>query len=263
MKKKIISGIIICLVLLSSYLITSATSDEVGLQSKKQNSEVTVTFKVSKVDDGLDAISGKIVYDKSKLEFVKIEEGDARWQKPSYNDNSGKFTLLISSETIYEACDAIKITFKVKENETASTAVTISEIVGATSKDETITLKDVTTTIDLGSDTDGDGNNNEIEENTNTVDGDGNNNEIDDNTNSMDDDNLDDNTNSIDTNTVDDDNNQNYTNIISGNTDDIANGKLPQTGEKATGYAFMGIIIGLIIASLILLIKQIKINKRR
>lgn len=263
MKKKVISGIIICIVLLSSYLIANATNNEADLQLKKQNNEVTVTFKVSKVDDGLDALSGKIVYDKSKLEFAKIEKGDAKWQEPSYNDNSGKFTLLINSETIYEACDAIKITFKVKENAIGSTAVTISEIVGATSKDETITLKDVTITVDLGNDTDDGGDNNEIDDNTNTVGGDENNNEIDNNVNSIDDGNSDNNTNSVDTNTVDDDNNQNTTNIISGNTDNIADGKLPQTGEKITEYVIMAIIVVLIIVSSILLIRQRKINKIR
>lgn len=283
MKKKIISGIIICIILLSSYLIVNATNNVTKLQPNKQSNEVTVTFKVSKVDDGLDALSGKIIYDKSKLEFVKIEKGNSKWQEPSYNDNSGKFTLLINSETIYEACDAIKVTFKAKENASGNTSVTISEIVGATSKDETITFKDVTTTVDIGNDSD-DENNNEIDDNTNSVD-DGNNNETDDNTNSVDDDNneTDDNTNSIDgdnsnsenSNTVDDDN-QNITdeddsnnvndestendisNNLYGNNDNVADGKLPQTGEGISGYIVIAVAIILIIISINLILKQKK-----
>lgn len=261
MKKKIISGIIIFIILLSNYLIVNATDNVMSIQPQKQNNEVTVTFKVSKVEDGLDALSGKIIYDKSKLEFTKIEKGDTRWQDPSYNDNSGRFTLLINSETIYEACDTIRIIFKVKENATGTTSITMSEIVGATSKDEAINIKDVTTTVDLDSETDNDGDNNEEDDNTNTVDdNDDKNNEIDEE-NSIDNDNLTNNTISNDTNTTDD-NNKNNTNIISGNTDNIADGKLPQTGEKITDYIIMGIIITLIIISTILLIKQKDIKKR-
>ena len=269
MKKKIISGIIICIILLSSYLIVNATNNVTKLQPNKQANEVTVTFKVSKVDDGLDALSGKIIYDKSKLEFVKIEKGNSKWQEPSYNDNSGKFTLLINSETIYEACDAIKVTFKAKENASGNTSVIISEIVGATSKDETITFKDVTTTVDLGNDSD-DENNNETDDNTNSVD-DGNNNETDDNTNSIDGDNS----NNENSNTADDDN-QNITdednsnnvndestendisNNLYDNNDNVADGKLPQTGEGIGGYIVIAVAIILIIISINLILKRKK-----
>lgn len=259
MKKKIISGIIICTILLSSYLIVNATSSVTNLQQRQQNNEVTVTFKVSKVDDGLDALSGKIVYDKSKLEFVKIEKGNSKWQEPSYNDNSGKFTLLVSSETVYEACDAIKITFKVKENVTGSTKVTISEIVGATSKDEAITLKDVTTNINIEDNPGDDGNNNEIDDNTNIIDGNGNSNEINNNTNTVGGNDSNNNT----TNTIDDNNNQNKENTISGNIDDIADGKLPQTGEENTKYIIIGMIIVLVIIGIILIYKQKEIIRRK
>ena len=237
----------------------NATSSVTNLQQRQQNNEVTVTFKVSKVDDGLDALSGKIVYDKSKLEFVKIEKGNSKWQEPSYNDNSGKFTLLVSSETVYEAFDAIKITFKVKENVTGSTKVTISEIVGATSKDEAITLKNVTTNINIEDNSGDDGNNNEIDDNTNIIDGNGNSNEIDNNTNTVGGNDSNNNT----TNTIDNNNNQNKENIISGNIDDIADGKLPQTGEENTKYIIIGMIIVLVIISIILIYKQKEIIRRK
>ena len=237
----------------------NATSSVTNLQQRQQNNEVTVTFKVSKVDDGLDALSGKIVYDKSKLEFVKIEKGNSKWQEPSYNDNSGKFTLLVSSETVYEACDAIKITFKVKENVTGSTKVTISEIVGATSKDEAITLKDVTTNINIEDNPGDDGNNNEIDDNTNIIDGNGNSNEINNNTNTVGGNDSNNNT----TNTIDDNNNQNKENTISGNIDDIADGKLPQTGEENTKYIIIGMIIVLVIIGIILIYKQKEIIRRK
>ena len=66
------------------------------------------------LDKGLDALSGKINYDKEKMEFVKIETGNEKWNKPSYNNENGKFTLLINSETITEKNEAIVSTFKVK-----------------------------------------------------------------------------------------------------------------------------------------------------
>lgn len=70
------------------------------------------------------------------MEFVKIETGNEKWNKPSYNNENGKFTLLINSETITEKNEAIVITFKVKENVTGDVTISIVDLVGATSEDK-------------------------------------------------------------------------------------------------------------------------------
>ena len=77
------------------------------------------------------------------------------WNKPSYNNENGKFTLLINSETITEKNEAIVITFKVKENVTGDVTISIVDLVGATSEDKKINWDGLTATVKV------DGNNNE------------------------------------------------------------------------------------------------------
>ena len=154
MKKKIILGIMICITLICVSFTVNASSNETGLQAQENNNNITITLKLPKVEDGLDALSGKIEYDKEKLEFVKVESANSKWQKPNYNDESGKFTLLISSETVKEEGEAFKIIFNIKENATGKTTITFSELTGATSKNEKITLENITTEVNINNNSD-------------------------------------------------------------------------------------------------------------
>lgn len=129
---------------------------------KNTDNTVVATLTVDVLDKGLDALSGKINYDKEKLEFVKIETGNEKWNKPSYNNENGKFTLLINSETITEKNEAIVITFKVKENVTGDVTISIVDLVGATSEDKKINWDGLTATVNVdGDNNEQNGNNNE------------------------------------------------------------------------------------------------------
>ena len=162
MKRKFIVGIISFVLVLFSALNVHAVNNTVYLNVvKNTDNTVVATLTVDVLDKGLDALSGKINYDKEKLEFVKIETGNEKWNKPSYNNENGKFTLLINSETITEKNEAIVITFKVKENVTGDVTISIVDLVGATSEDKKINWDGLTATVKV------DGNNNEQNGNNN------------------------------------------------------------------------------------------------
>ena len=156
MKRRFIVGIISFVLVLFSALNVHAVNNTVYLNVvKNTDNTVVATLTVDALDKGLDALSGKINYDKEKLEFVKIETGNEKWNKPSYNNENGKFTLLINSETITEKNEAIVITFKVKENVTGDVTISIVDLVGATSEDKKINWDGLTATVNV------DGDNNE------------------------------------------------------------------------------------------------------
>lgn len=250
MKKRIILGIIIC-ILLSSCLIVNAASNGASLQVEKNEKTITVTLKLPAIKDGLDALAGKIEYDKSKLEFVEVKKVNEKWQEPSYNNNSGKFTLLINSETVKEANDAIRFTFKIKANVTGNTKITISELTGATSKDEKVVLDSVNAVIEISNgSTDGgnsgNGDNNNIIDGGNTENGDNN---ILDGGNSGNNNNI---TNEENKNNV---YNNNITNGKNNSVDNIAQGKFPHAGKSLTGYIVVIVAI-LAIFSIVLVFKQ-------
>ena len=104
-----------------------------------------ITLNLPKVENGLDAFSGKIDYDQNKLELVKVKQVSKKLKTPEYNENNGKFILLINSKTINESVDAVCFTFKVKENIKGDTTVKVTELTGATSKNQKINLDDVQT----------------------------------------------------------------------------------------------------------------------
>ena len=163
MKRRFIVGIISFVLVLFSALNVHAVNNTVYLNVvKNTDNTVVATLTVDVLDKGLDALSGKINYDKEKLEFVKIETGNEKWNKPSYNNENGKFTLLINSETITEKNEAIVITFKVKENVTGDVTISIVDLVGATSEDKKINWDGLTATVNVdGDNNEQNGNNNE------------------------------------------------------------------------------------------------------
>ena len=75
MKRKFIVGIISFVLVLFSALNVHAVNNTVYLNVvKNTDNTVVATLTVDVLDKGLDALSGKINYDKEKLEFVKVKE---------------------------------------------------------------------------------------------------------------------------------------------------------------------------------------------
>ena len=145
MKRKIISVITTFVLILSSHFSMIYALDKPHLNLNEKEDSVEVTLNLPKVENGLDAFSGKIDYDQNKLELVKIKQVSKKLKTPEYNENNGKFILLINSKTINESVDAVCFTFKVKKNVAGDTTVKVTKLTGATSKNQKINLDDVQT----------------------------------------------------------------------------------------------------------------------
>ena len=145
MKRKIISAITAFVLILSSHFSMIYALDKPHLNLNEKEDSVEVTLNLPKVENGLDAFSGKIDYDQNKLELVKVKQVSKKLKTPEYNENNGKFILLINSKTINESVDAVCFTFKVKENVKGDTTVKVTELIGATSKNQKVNLDDVQT----------------------------------------------------------------------------------------------------------------------
>lgn len=292
MKRKFIVGIISFVLVLFSALNVHAVNNTVYLNVvKNTDNTVVATLTVDVLDKGLDALSGKINYDKEKLEFVKIETGNEKWNKPSYNNENGKFTLLINSETITEKNEAIVITFKVKENVTGDVTISIVDLVGATSEDKKINWDGLTATVKVdGNNNEQNGNNDNNEGNNDNNDGNntGNNNENgnigdgnnsgenEDNNGNINNDNNGENegnneNNNTNNGNIEDSNNIGNNNSGNGtnnngdkkpskNEENLAPGKLPQTGNNVFIY-IITIIVSVIVIILAVLYIRSKIIK--
>lgn len=147
MKRKIISVIATFILIVSSHFSMIYALDKPNLNLNKKEDSVEVTLNLPKVENGLDAVSGKIDYDQNKLELVKVKQVSKKLKTPQYNETNGKFILLINSKTINESTDAVRFTFKIKENITEDTTIKVTELTGATSKDQKITLDDTQTVL--------------------------------------------------------------------------------------------------------------------
>lgn len=145
MKRKIISVITTFVLILSSHFSMIYALDKPHLNLNEKKDSVEVTLNLPKVENGLDAFSGKIDYDQNKLELVKVKQVSKKLKTPQYSENSGKFILLINSKTINESVDAVCFTFKVKKNVKGDATVKVTELTGATSKNQKINLDDVQT----------------------------------------------------------------------------------------------------------------------
>lgn len=145
MKREIISVITTFVLILSSHFSMIYALDKPRLNLNEKEDSLEITLNLPKVENGLDAFSGKIDYDQNKLELVKVKQVSKKLKTPEYNENNGKFILLINSKTINESVDAVCFTFKVKENIKGDTTVKVTELTGATSKNQKINLDDVQT----------------------------------------------------------------------------------------------------------------------
>lgn len=145
MKRKIISVITTFVLILSSHFSMIYALDKPHLNLNEKKDSVEVTLNLPKVENGLDAFSGKIDYDQNKLELVKVKQVSKKLKTPQYSENNGKFILLINSKTINESVDAVCFTFKVKKNVKGDATVKVTELTGATSKNQKINLDDVQT----------------------------------------------------------------------------------------------------------------------
>lgn len=293
MKRRFIVGIISFVLVLFSALNVHAVNNTVYLNVvKNTDNTVVATLTVDVLDKGLDALSGKINYDKEKLEFVKIETGNEKWNKPSYNNENGKFTLLINSETITEKNEAIVITFKVKENVTGDVTISIVDLVGATSEDKKINWDGLTATVNVdgdnneqngnnneGNNENNDGNNTENNNENDNIGNGGNNSEENGNNNgNINNDNNgehvqnnesnDSNNGNIENNNIGNNNNDSENDVNntdkkpSKNEENLAPGKLPQTGNNLFMY-IINMAVFLIVAILIVLYIRSKINKEK
>lgn len=293
MKRRFIVGIISFVLVLFSALNVKAVNNTVYLNVvKNTDNTVVATLTVDVLDKGLDALSGKINYDKEKLEFVKIETGNEKWNKPSYNNENGKFTLLINSETITEKNEAIVITFKVKENVTGDVTISIVDLVGATSEDKKINWDGLTATVNVdgdnneqngnnneGNNENNDGNNTENNNENDNIGNGGNNSEENGNNNGninndnngehvQNNENNDSNNGNIENNNIGNNNNDSENDINntdkkpSKNEENLAPGKLPQTGNNLFMY-IINMAVFLIVAILIVLYIRSKINKEK
>lgn len=293
MKRKFIVGIISFVLVLFSALNVHAVNNTVYLNVvKNTDNTVVATLTVDVLDKGLDALSGKINYDKEKLEFVKIETGNEKWNKPSYNNENGKFTLLINSETITEKNEAIVITFKVKENVTGDVTISIVDLVGATSEDKKINWDGLTATVNVdgdnneqngnnneGNNENNDGNNTENNNENENIGNGGNNSEENGNNNGninndnngehvQNNENNDSNNGNIENNNIGNNNNDSENDVNntdkkpSKNEENLAPGKLPQTGNNLFMY-IINMAVFLIVAILIVLYIRSKINKEK
>lgn len=283
MKRRFIVGIISFVLVLFSALNVHAVNNTVYLNVvKNTDNTVVATLTVDALDKGLDALSGKINYDKEKLEFVKIETGNEKWNKPSYNNENGKFTLLINSETITEKNEAIVITFKVKENVTGDVTISIVDLVGATSEDKKINWDGLTATVNVdgdnneqngnnneGNNENNDGNNTENNNENDNIGNGGNNSEENGNNNGninndnngehvQNNENNDSNNGNIENNNIGNNNNDSENDVNntdkkpSKNEENLAPGKLPQTGNNLFMY-IINMAVFLIVAILIVL----------
>lgn len=145
MKRKIISVITTFVLILSSHFSMIYALDKPHLNLNEKEDSVEVTLNLPKVENGLDAFSGKIDYDQNKLELVKVKQVSKKLKTPEYNEKNGKFILLINSKTINESVDAVCFTFKVKKNVTGDTTVKVTKLTGSTLKNQKINLDDVQT----------------------------------------------------------------------------------------------------------------------
>ena len=149
MRKKIFLVIIIWLLLFKCLISYASDNVTTTIKTNQEDKNITVTLKVEKIREGLDALSGKIEYDDSKLEFIEAKSANSNLQEPSFNINNGKFTILIRSNSIKTPADIIQFSFKIKENITGNTEIKILQLTGATESDKKIILEDSVVNINI------------------------------------------------------------------------------------------------------------------
>ena len=170
MYKNILISIIVGLIFYSIN-VKALSNIDTTLTSSVNDKNVIVTLNVKKANEGIDALTGKIEYDASKLEFVEVKSANNKLKEPLYNENNGKFTILIKSDSVITPSDIVTFKFKIKNNIKGSTEIKIKQITAATSSDKKINLNDNSTIINISNTIVGnnDSKNNKIDgENDNT-----------------------------------------------------------------------------------------------
>lgn len=170
MYKNILISIIVVLIFYSIN-VKALSNIDTTLTSSVNDKNVIVTLNVKKANEGIDALTGKIEYDASKLEFVEVKSANNKLKEPLYNENNGKFTILIKSDSVITPSDIVTFKFKIKNNIKGSTEIKIKQITAATSSDKKINLNDNSTIINISNTIVGnnDSKNNKIDgENDNT-----------------------------------------------------------------------------------------------
>lgn len=149
MYKNILISIIVVLIFYSIN-VKALSNIDTTLTSSVNDKNVIVTLNVKKANEGIDALTGKIEYDASKLEFVEVKSANNKLKEPLYNENNGKFTILIKSDSVITPSDIVTFKFKIKNNIKGSTEIKIKQITAATSSDKKINLDDNSTIINIG-----------------------------------------------------------------------------------------------------------------
>jgi hypothetical protein len=148
MYKNILISIIVGLIFYSIN-VKALSNIDTTLTSSVNDKNVIVTLNVKKANEGIDALTGKIEYDASKLEFVEVKSANNKLKEPLYNENNGKFTILIKSDSVITPSDIVTFKFKIKNNIKGSTEIKIKQITAATSSDKKINLNDNSTIINI------------------------------------------------------------------------------------------------------------------
>ena len=123
MQKKIICLIVIVLVLLginTNALAFDLTAYIDGHEIDEK--QVQIGLKVSDLDEnpeGINAVSGKVIYDSNVFDTVSItgkNNWSAIYNDEEENENRGKFILITTSGNVTEETDIAYISFKLKSN---------------------------------------------------------------------------------------------------------------------------------------------------
>ncbi len=210
----------------------------------------------SNIDKGINVYKAKLEYDENIFEKVELKNFESKnlWKEFLYNENTHEF-IAINKSGSKQAEEVVSLKLKVKKDiKAGETAIKIKEVVTSEGKEDIIT-DDVKLNIQL------------IEEQNNNQDSDQGNNQDNNQDN-----NQGNNQNNNQNNNSNNNNNNNSNNIIindnqnskpngSNNKDDMATGKLPQTGKGSITSFILIAIEALIIIAVIFKCKEKGIDK--
>ncbi len=151
MKKICIITVLTILSIVSTVGTVYAASAGVTMKSSlnecKKGEEVTFEVKLSNIDNekGIIALGGTIVYNKNELEFKRISNAE-NWST-SYNSENGKF-IADRSDRTKEAETVFNITFKAIAKEKNNVNVTLSNL-EASGGNGAIKISDASALVDI------------------------------------------------------------------------------------------------------------------
>ena len=146
---------IICIIIITilstinfSY-VKAADVAKMTLTPTIKDNEVTVKITVSGYTNGISGIMGTITYDKTLLKYKGIAAGGSKWQTPSINTTTGKFTALISSTITENSTEVAIITFERVGTAEANATVGIKEISMSDKDDTEVEIADISIPVTL------------------------------------------------------------------------------------------------------------------